>query len=76
MSIKVHLPDNYEYEYSYDFDAKGNRPEINKRFVICSNSKRLNEAPQNKKCFFCYNCAKNIIVEKTEDDKEIWIEFT
>ena len=68
MSIKVYLPDNREFNYEFDTDINFRRPELNKNFYICYNKVK-------EPCRACYKCFYSIVVEKTEDNKEIWVEY-
>ena len=68
----VHLPDNSEFFYSHYHC----RPELGKNLSICYNIE-CNQKSELRicNCKHCYKCCNSIVVEKTEDDKEIWVEF-
>jgi len=72
MSIKIHLPDNSEF-----FSEKNyfnNIPEVGKNFCICYDPEYHNDMIRNR-CRRCFKCYNSIVVEKTEDNTEIWIEY-
>lgn len=75
MGIKIHLPNDDEFNIHQGADSRRCKPEINKNFCICYDVRYYDKNSGWFLCKHCCRCLNAIVVEKTEDNKEIWIEF-
>ena len=70
--ITVYLPDN-SLLINKDYICN---LEIGKNLYICFNKLNYTNGKFGKgQCYNCLKCKQSIIAEKTEDNKEVWVEF-
>ena len=71
--VIINLPDNSKLVNKY---IDHYRIELGRSVDACFNKiNYINNRFGQGMCYFCNKCKQAIVVEKTEDNKEIWVEF-
>ena len=73
----IHLPNNDQFNIDLNRIKHLGRcmPEVGKNFFICYNTAFCKLVNGYCYCNGCWKCWNSIVVEKTEDNEEIWVEF-